>query len=154
MPTDTAVPAVRAKFRCQGVRTAESQKTFQHPITNPTAEAHRSVTYGDGTDNAAWSKATSSGSAKMHVTSPDASSAFVAGHDYYLDFRGVAPIAEQDVASADLGNLVVAGVDGTALGRMQAPAPAPAPQASPPPQETEAPAAAPTTREPAPAQAA
>lgn len=89
MPTDTAAPAVRAKFHCHSVRTTEGQKTFQGPMTDPTTEVHMSAVYGDGTDNAAWSKATPQGFVKMLVTNPDAATAFVAGQDYYIDFTPV-----------------------------------------------------------------
>ena len=170
MPNDTAAPAVRAKFRCHSVRTTEGQKTYQGPVTDPTTEVHMSAVYGDGTDNAAWSKATPQGFLKMIVTNPDASSAFVAGQEYFLDFTPVPaapavaslPVVDEHGQDDELkvGDVVqVPGLDGDhVVDNLYADGtigltPVPVPE-TPAPVAPETPAPAPVTSEPAPAQAA
>ena len=156
--------SVRAKFRYHSTTAYDPA----HGYAGTGVVLH--AVYGDGIDNAAWSKATPQGKDELTVTVPGAAAAFVPGTEYWLDFTPVTAAPEQDAAvavaklarqntvSTDVGNLlqtgqdglpylseaalkaaitpspvniVVNGLDGTALGVMQAPQPAPAPRAYP-----------------------
>lgn len=72
---------VRAKFQCQGVTPLDAKAYGEG-----TATVTLRPVYGDGTDNASWSKATPAGQLDMTITNPAAVAAFVVGKSYFLDF--------------------------------------------------------------------
>ena len=155
--------SIRAKFRCHSTTAYDPA----HGYAGTGVLLH--AVYGNGSDNAAWSKATPQGKVDLTITVPEAAAAFVPGQEYWLDFTPVAAAPAADAllvydytepvrttaVSADAGNLVtvgsdgllylsaaalkgaiapppvsiaVNGVDGTALGVMQAPEVAAAPR--------------------------
>jgi hypothetical protein len=77
---------VRAKFQCLEIK--------HHHVPHDPAAQSQSVNvevrlvpvYGDGSDNASWSKWTPCGELKMTITNPPAAEAFDIGKSYYLDF--------------------------------------------------------------------
>ncbi|MBR2689153.1 MAG: hypothetical protein IKE42_14975 [Aquamicrobium sp.] len=77
---------VRAKFQCLEVKHLH----VQHPAGAEPQSVHVEVrltpVYGDGKDNATWSKYTPAGELKMTITNPPAAEAFEIGKAYYLDF--------------------------------------------------------------------
>lgn len=79
---------VHAKFKCASVN-------FRDPgqADAVNAELKLSAVYGDGKDNASWSKWTPSGELTMVITNPGAAHYFKAGREYYLKFEEV-PLPE------------------------------------------------------------
>jgi len=73
--------AVRAKFRCS----SKTPETFDPSIVRVQFDA----VYGDGTDNAEWSKWTPSGNLSMQITNPGAHEQFEVWKSYYLDITPV-----------------------------------------------------------------
>lgn len=74
---------VRAKFQCLEIK--------HHHVPGSDAQSvHVEVrlvpVYGNGKDNASWSKYTPSGELKMTITNPPAAEAFDIGKEYFLDF--------------------------------------------------------------------
>lgn len=69
--------SVRAKFRCTGAEEVEGVEGISVLL--------QAVT-DDSPENKSWSKYTPSGTLTMVVTNPAASSQFVYGNSYYLDF--------------------------------------------------------------------
>ena len=72
---------VRAKFRCRSIQHIETISP-----TETCAEIILYPVYGDGKENATWSKYTPSGEIKMMITNPGAIEAFSPGKSYYVDF--------------------------------------------------------------------
>lgn len=72
---------VRAKFTCFGV--AHTQTSDPNGTC---ARVDLMPVYGDGKDNASWSKATPAGKIEMWITNPSAIDQFEPGKDYFVDF--------------------------------------------------------------------
>ncbi|NQE62938.1 hypothetical protein [Caulobacter sp. RHG1] len=75
---------VRAKFYV-----TEIKHVVTHQPDTVCATIVMAPVYGDGTDNAAWSKWTPNGKLEMTVTNPAAIERFDLGKSYYLDFTPV-----------------------------------------------------------------
>ncbi|MET3527282.1 hypothetical protein [Phenylobacterium koreense] len=76
--------SVRAKFYVQKI-----EHVYTGPTSGDCANIILSPVYGDGSDNAAWSKWTPNGKLEMTVTNPAAIAQFELGKSYYLDFTPV-----------------------------------------------------------------
>ena len=76
---------VRAKFTCQEIR-----HMFTQSPDAVCAEIRLTAVYGEGNENASWSKWTPSGEIKMTITNPAAIDKFELGRSYFVDFIPVA----------------------------------------------------------------
>lgn len=68
--------SVRAKFKC---------RRKSHNGDPSIVDVEFEAVYGDGTDNAEWSKWTPSGVLTMQITNAPAHEQFEVGKDYFLD---------------------------------------------------------------------
>ena len=87
--------SVRAKFRCHSVTSIDPGSTALARFINESqVPSHQSdirldAVWGDGTDNAAWSKATPNGHISISITVPEAAAVFTPGGEYWVDFTSV-----------------------------------------------------------------